>query len=266
MRIFILLLILLFPSLAYSAPSTTVSISPSAVDATTITASDENTRNSAISTWANVHDHNDIDQTANTLAVGDATAGNKTLQANNADTNKPYIRYDDTNDRWVSSRDGSTVETFLVLTGSTGTTFIFPQSPSSGDHLIYNGNVWEKISTLYKVGSFSRDISTASGTQTVTGVGFQPKSILFLSLQVSAVGKMSVGVDDGTTAKDLADEYNVTANTWTTDGSNSINIIESGTAKYVGKVQSFNSDGFTISWTKTGSPTGTVTVNYIAFR
>src|SRR3990167_6373109 len=111
MRILFFVLFLLFPTIAWSAPSTTVSITPSAVDATTITASDENTRNSAISTWANVHDHNDIDQTGTTLAVGDATAGNKTITANNADSNKPFIRYDDTNDRWVLSRDGSTIET-----------------------------------------------------------------------------------------------------------------------------------------------------------
>lgn len=108
-----------------SAPSTTLSVSPSAVDATTITASDENTRNSAITTAYNAHDHNDIDQTANTLAIGDATAGNKTITANNADTNKPYIRYDDTNDRWVSSRDGTTVESVVILTGATVGAFIY---------------------------------------------------------------------------------------------------------------------------------------------
>lgn len=121
MRILILLLILFFPSLAYSAPSTTVSITPAAVDATTITASDENTRNSAISTWANAHDHNDIDQTANTVAVGDAAAGNKTLQANNADTNKPFIRYDDTNNYWVLSNDGLVSDKITVLTGAAAT-------------------------------------------------------------------------------------------------------------------------------------------------
>ncbi len=139
MRILILLLVLLFPSFAYSAPSTTLSTSPSAVDATTITASDENTRNSAVSTWANAHDHNDIDQTANTLAVGDAAAGNKTITANNADTNKPFIRYDDTNDRWVSSRDGTTIETLVVLTGATNGHFTLPQTITENRLVRYAG-------------------------------------------------------------------------------------------------------------------------------
>jgi hypothetical protein len=32
------------------------------------------------------------------------------------------------------------------------------------------------------------------------------------------------------------------------------------------KVTSFDSDGFTVTWTKTGSPTGTATVTYTAIR
>src|SRR3990167_1509516 len=138
MQIIFLILFLLVPSIVWSAPSTTVSITPSAVDATTITASDENTRNSAISTWANNHDHNDIDQTANTLAIGDATAGNKTITANNADSNKPFVRYDDTNDRWILSRDGSTVETIVVLTGATASYFALPSSMTNNQIIKYN--------------------------------------------------------------------------------------------------------------------------------
>ena len=88
------------------APTNSMSISPSATDATTITASDENSRNNEVSTKFNAHDHNDIDQTANTLNVGDATAGDKTVTAYNADANKPYLKYDDTNNYWVFSEDG----------------------------------------------------------------------------------------------------------------------------------------------------------------
>src|SRR3990167_9493637 len=138
MKILFFVLFLFFPAIVQSAPSTTVSITPSAVDASTITASDENTRNSAISTWANAHDHNDIDQTGNTLAVGDATAGNKTITANNADSNKPFIRYDDTNDRWVLSRDGSTIETIIVLTWATGSYFSLPSSMTNNQIIEYN--------------------------------------------------------------------------------------------------------------------------------
>ena len=122
----------------FAAPVTSLSISPSAVDATTITASDENTRNSAITTAYNAHDHNDIDQTANTLAVGDAASGNKTIQANNADASKPFIRYDDTNNVWVSSRDGSTIEKFVVVTGATAAQFVIPQTMTNNQIIEYS--------------------------------------------------------------------------------------------------------------------------------
>ena len=130
--------LLFISSIVSAAPSTTLSITPTAVDATVIEASDVNTRNSAVSTWANAHDHNDIDQTANTIAIGDATAGNKTIQANNADTNKPFIRYDDTNNRWTSSLDGTAIQSLVVTTGNTNGAFILPQTVSDNNHLIYN--------------------------------------------------------------------------------------------------------------------------------
>ena len=130
--------LLFISSIVSAAPSTTLSITPTAVDATVIEASDVNTRNNAVSTWANAHDHNDIDQTANTLAIGDATAGNKTIQANNADTNKPFIRYDDTNNRWTSSLNGTAIQSLVIITGNTNGAFILPQTVSDNNHLIYN--------------------------------------------------------------------------------------------------------------------------------
>jgi hypothetical protein len=42
------------------------------------------------------------------LLIGDGTAGNKTIIANNADTNKPQIRYNDTSKKWEFTNDGTT--------------------------------------------------------------------------------------------------------------------------------------------------------------
>ena len=116
----LLFLVLFLYKNALSAPSNTLSISPVAVDAATITASDENTRNNSIVSTYNAHDHTDISQTGNTLNVGDALAGNKTITAYNADSNKPFLRYDDTNNYWIFSTDG--VAPSVVLQG-TGITF-----------------------------------------------------------------------------------------------------------------------------------------------
>jgi len=120
MKRLLLLILLLVPNVAFGAPDSTMSIIPSATAGTTITASDENARNNVVSTIFNSHDHNDIDQTANTLNVGDAAAGNKTITAYNADASKPFMRYDDTADDWLFSVDG--VNTTMGLSGQ-GLTF-----------------------------------------------------------------------------------------------------------------------------------------------
>lgn len=89
-----------------AAPDTTMNIAPSAVDQTVITSSDENTRNAEVSSKFNAHGHTDISQTGNSLAVGDGLDTDKTITANNADTNKPYIKFEKEKDRWVFSSEG----------------------------------------------------------------------------------------------------------------------------------------------------------------
>jgi hypothetical protein len=45
---------------------------------------------------------------AGEFLLGDGTAGDKTITANNADTNKPKIRYNDTDNKWQYTNDGTT--------------------------------------------------------------------------------------------------------------------------------------------------------------
>lgn len=140
MRRYLFIPILFFTINAWSAPTTLMSITPSATDGSVIESSDENTRNSNISTPYNAHDHTDITQVGNTLSLGDGTAGNKTIEANNADGTKPFIRFDDTNDRWIISRDGSELTSIVVVTGSTGGKFIMPESPSNNNIMTYSSS------------------------------------------------------------------------------------------------------------------------------
>lgn len=124
MRLRLLLLSILaigFGSMdAWSAPDQTMSISPSATAGTTITASDENSRNSSISTPYNAHSHNDISSTtANTFNLGDGNAGNKTLCANAADATDVCLRFDDTVDRWVMNTGDVTTYSMIVWESGT---------------------------------------------------------------------------------------------------------------------------------------------------
>jgi len=119
-KIIFVLIGLMFTMKVMAAPTNSMSISPSASSGTAITAADENARNNEVSTKFNAHDHIDINQTANTLNVGDGAVGDKTINANNADANKPFIKYDDTANNWILSTDG--VTSSIVLSG-TGISF-----------------------------------------------------------------------------------------------------------------------------------------------
>jgi len=67
----------------------------------------------------NLHSQNtDTGTNQNTFAVGNGVAGNKVIQANNADVNKPALRYNDSTDVWEFSNDGTTWQDFGTGSGS----------------------------------------------------------------------------------------------------------------------------------------------------
>lgn len=120
--------------------------------------------------------------------------------------------------------------------------------------------------TEFKVASFTRDISTATGTQAVTGTGFKPRFAIFVAGFTSANVAMSVGADTDGASWNLAHNHGASANTFTVGPGASINIIADGSNYYTGLVDTFDTDGFTISWTKTGTTTGTATILYAAIK
>jgi hypothetical protein len=116
-----------------------------------------------------------------------------------------------------------------------------------------------------KVGIFTRDMTLASGNQAVTGVNFQPASIIFLALRDNSP-EVSIGFDDGTNRYSIINAHNIASNAWWYSGENSINLFQSSIDYYRGKIASRDSDGFTMSWQKTGNKTGTATIIYLASR
>jgi hypothetical protein len=118
------------------------------------------------------------------------------------------------------------------------------------------------VTMQVKTGNFTRDTSLASGTQAITGVGFQPKVIIFFGGEGST-DEMSWGWSDGTSHTAWASDG---ANYGPRTGAAIADLQNSSIDMYEGSVQSMDADGFTISWTKTGSPTGTININYLALR
>ena len=98
-----------------------------------------------------------------------------------------------------------------------------------------------------------------TGTQAITGVGFTPTVVIFVS-NLSPSG--SIGMDDGTNHFLLA----MTSNTGYQGNANSIEIPISSSNISRASISSLDADGFTLTWTKAGSPTGVATIMYLAIK
>lgn len=112
------------------------------------------------------------------------------------------------------------------------------------------------------VGSFTRDMATASGTQAITGVGFTPVAVIFIG-ELNPTLKAFWGMSDNTSEKCIIHDPTPRFAINPTD---CIYYDDRAANLYAGDISVFGADGFTINWTKTGSPTGTLDVYYIAFR
>jgi hypothetical protein len=123
-----------------------------------------------------------------------------------------------------------------------------------------------------KTGTFTRALSTASNSVAYTGVGFVPTSILFnwsyYSGASSFTGSGFVGSSKAGRANALTMDNTGTSNAAHSDGAFAL-IMTDDPGLYsftTAVVASFDSDGFTLTYTKTGTPGATIVVNYIAYR
>jgi len=77
---------------------------------------------------ARLHTQNtDTGTNQNTFSVGDGASGNKILQANNADANKPKLRYNDTGNVWEFSNNG--IDFAAMGSGGGGVTSVSGTAP-----------------------------------------------------------------------------------------------------------------------------------------
>jgi len=111
--------------------------------------------------------------------------------------------------------------------------------------------------------SFSRDGTASTGDVSYTGVGFKPTSIGFFSC-VQGTSYWSHGFVDS--AKSGYCIFgNGAGNAYQT--SSPISYSNQSSWAQLGAVKSFDTDGFTLTWTKVGSvPAGTIVLNAICYR
>lgn len=138
---------------------------------------------------------------------------------------------------------------------------------TSGDFLKTQGAaanpIWATIAASglsSKFVSATRDISLASGTQAITGAGFQPTACILLAA-VTGTAFYSTGIADSATNEGSIDfasgTYNIT-----------LNLARVGAAggRADAVVTSWDADGVTLTWTKVSSPTGTATLYFLFLK
>ncbi|MEH7521677.1 hypothetical protein V7149_00120 [Bacillus sp. JJ1503] len=123
----------------------------------------------------------------------------------------------------------------------------------------------------FKIGTFTRLTTLSNSLQSITGLGFKPKSILFIAAVEGKPGRMSIGFTNGIAENlSLYDYFQTTNNSYKGSFTRCI-AIQQGTSEnhmYVGLLNSFDIDGFTIDWRKGSLAVDgeTITVQYLAFR
>ena len=112
------------------------------------------------------------------------------------------------------------------------------------------------------VGTFTRDTTLASGTQSITGVGFQPSALIFF-MGGGDTTINSKGFTDG------ASDFCIAEGASQGQPADAI-YFDQGVGSYVGRIDSssgsLDSDGFTVDWLRVSAPTLTLTIQYLAIR
>ena len=112
-------------------------------------------------------------------------------------------------------------------------------------------------------GTFSNNMTDPPGVQAITGVGFAPDLVFFTWQHADTF--FGHGIDAGVGRYGYMHYGGVIQNHST---SNSIVLwYVNASRKYEGKISSMDADGFTITWTKTGSPSNLpFTVGWCAIK
>lgn len=115
-----------------------------------------------------------------------------------------------------------------------------------------------------KLITFTRDLAAATGNVAYTGVGFKP-SVVIMFATVGGTAITSWGFQVGTTRYVLY-RYNATLDYMSVSFLVAA-IVNEYTDYAVGNINTYDSDGFTMTWTKeAGSPTGTLTCLCLCLR
>lgn len=138
---------------------------------------------------------------------------------------------------------------------------------AANSHLLTNADGDEvEYAVPYKIVTVTRDLSSASADVSTTGVGFMPASAIFFG-SYGTSGVNSFGIAQGTSAGCIYSRADQAVTEFFHIASVAIRgETAAGTDYQSAVVKSWDDDGFTLTWTKEGSPTGTLTIHVLCFR
>lgn len=110
----------------------------------------------------------------------------------------------------------------------------------------------------------TRDMTAATGNVSYTGIGFQPTSLRLLACIVGGLIGSDGFADSARTAYCVG-RYG-TSGLQTSQVALAYVDVDAANNKQTCVVASYDADGFTLTWTKTGSPTGTLVLNFICYK
>lgn len=121
-----------------------------------------------------------------------------------------------------------------------------------------------------KVKEYTGNLSALAGDVNYTGVGFQPTSMTVM--WTNNDGKLSFGTgfcDSALGQSVIGGWYSSSGTVGTVSHANYFiwDYTMAGMGAYqTALVKNYGIDGFTLTWAKTGSPTGTITFEVIAYK
>jgi hypothetical protein len=117
--------------------------------------------------------------------------------------------------------------------------------------------------------STTKDLSIGAPTdQSISGFGFKPSAVAILAAISGSVGNMSIGfIGPSGTGGGFYDYSAVAVNTNSWISMTAAVLIRTDVGDYnLAALKSWDADGLTLTWTKTGNPVGTATLVILGIR
>lgn len=115
----------------------------------------------------------------------------------------------------------------------------------------------------FKIIAATKDMAAATADVAYTGVGFKPAAVVAIAA-INGTVQYAIGMFDASSTSAQIDNSQASANV--SVDTSFLTLWAAAGGAQTGTLKSIDSDGFTMTWTKYLSPTGTVTLKFLCFR